>query len=127
MGELRVHAALAGEPQQVQAARARVTHAVEQRRVAEEFARFDHPVDARHVHQHHAAGADVEVSHFAVAHLPFRQPDGGARGLDQRVGVVAQEAVIGGLSGGGDGVAFDGRRVAPAIQHREDQRFRSRH
>ena len=125
--QLRVYAALAGQAQQMQAARAGVTHGGQQDRVAEEVARFDHQVDAHHVHQQHAAGADIEMAHFAVAHLPLRQADGRAGGVDQRVRKLAQQPVIGGLARGGDRVALDGGRKAPAVEDGQDQGFGPRH
>ena len=77
MRQLRMHAAVAAQAHQVQAVPARVLHRFEQHRILEELARRDHQVDARDVHVDHAAGADVQVAHFAVAHLSFRQPDNG--------------------------------------------------
>ena len=52
----------------------------------EELAARDQRVDARDVHLHHAPRADVQVAHFAVAHLPIRQADEVLRRVDQRVG-----------------------------------------
>jgi len=57
----------------------------------------DEEIDAGDVHVHDAAGADVEVADFAVAHLAFGEADGGAGGLDQGVGESAQEFVVSGL------------------------------
>ena len=38
-----------------------------------ELARRNQRVDARNVHLHNAPRANVQVAHFAVAHLPVRQ------------------------------------------------------
>ena len=57
------------------AAAARVFHGLKQHRVAEQLAVFDHQVDLGDVHIHHAPGADVEMAHLAVSHLPAGQPD----------------------------------------------------
>ena len=62
-----------------------------------EFAGSDLRVDARDVHLHDAACADVQVAHFAVAHLPVGQSDEVVGGLNQRVGILAQQLVVGGL------------------------------
>ena len=97
-----------------------MTHAGEQYRIAEEIAGFDHKVDAHDVHQQHAARADVEMADFAVAHLAVRQAHGGTGGLDQHVGVLAQEPVVGRFSRGGDGVAFYDRGKSPAIENGQD-------
>ena len=128
MRELRVDAALAREPQQMQAPRARVMHGGEQQdRIAKEIARLDHQVDPHHVHQQHPPRADVQVADFAVAHLAIRQSDEAAGGMDQRVRIFAQQFVVGGFARGGDGVALDGRGEAPAIEDGQDQGLRSRH
>ncbi len=66
-----------------------------------------------------AAGADVEVADFAVAHLAFGKADGGAGGLDQGVGEFAQEFVVSGFAREGDGVALGFGAVAPAVEDGE--------
>ena len=66
-------------------------HRREQRRVLEELARRDHVVDARHVHVDHAPRADVQMPHFAIAHLAVRQSDVWARRMNQRVRKLAHE------------------------------------
>ncbi len=76
---------------------------------------------------HDAAGADVEVADLAVAHLAFGQADERAAGVDERVGILAQQAVVGGLAGECDGVGFGFGAVAPAVEDDEDQRFRTCH
>ena len=63
----------------------------------EELARRDHQIDARHVHVDHAAGADIQMAHFAIAHLSVRQPDIRSGSVNQRVGILAQQAVVNGL------------------------------
>ena len=60
---------------QTPSARARVFHRVSEHRVGEEFSVLNHQLNARAVHVHDAAGADVEVADFAVAHLAVRQAD----------------------------------------------------
>ncbi len=127
MRELCVDTPLTREPQQMQTPGARVMHGGEQRRVVKELARLDHQIEPHDVHQQHPAGANIEVPDFAVAHLAVRQSDEVAGGVDQRVRILTQKFVIGGLARGGDGVALHGRGEAPAIENRQDQRLRSRH
>ena len=43
--------------------------------VVEQLAACDHVVDADDIHLDDAAGADVEMAHFAIAHLTVGQPD----------------------------------------------------
>ena len=45
-------------------------------------------------------------------------------GLDEGVGVLAEEAVVGGLAGEGDGVAVGFGAVAPAVENGENDRWR---
>ncbi len=88
-----------------------------------EFAGSDHRVDARDVHLHDAAGADVEVADFAVAHLPVGQSDEVVGGLDQRVGKFAQQLVVGGLARERDGVVGGFGAIAPSIEDGENERM----
>ena len=89
----------------------------------EELAAGDGLVDARDVHLHDAAGAHIQVAHFAVAHLPVGQADGGTGSVDQRVGKFGEQAVVIGLAREGDGVAFGFGAVAPAVEYGEDDWF----
>ena len=82
--------------------------------MGKEFAVLDHQLDARAVHVHDAARADVEVADFAVAHLAVGQADKVPAGLDQRVGILAQQAVVGGLARQRDRVGFAFRRGNPS-------------
>jgi len=72
-----------------------------------------------------AAGADVEVADFTVAHLAFGEADGGAGGLDQGVGEFADEFVVSGFAREGDGVALGFGAEAPSIEDGEYERFGS--
>ena len=126
---LGVHAAVgdAGRTDAAAAAGAGILHGVEQHGMGEEFAVLDHQVDAGDVHVHDAAGADVEMADFAVAHLPFGQSDERAAGVNQRVGILAQQAVVGGLAGERDGVGLGFGAVSPAVEDDEDERFGTGH
>src|SRR5215469_3311415 len=96
---------------------ASVLHGTQQSRVGEEAAVLNHEIDASNIHVDDPASADIEVTNFAVAHLSLGQAHVFSAGMDQRVRVLAQETVIGGLAGESNGVSFDFRAVAPAIEN----------
>src|SRR4051812_48493329 len=129
MSLLRVDTAIGNEPEQMQAplASARLLHGLDQHRVGEKFAVLDHQVDAGDVHVHNSAGADVEMPNLAVSHLSFGQSDKWSAGMNQRVGIFTQQAIIGGLAGEGDGIGFGFGAVSPAIENDENERFWARH
>ena len=81
-----------------------IVHGFEQNRMLEEFAILDHQLNACAVHMDDAASADVEMANFAVTHLAVGQSDRRAAGLNQCIGVVAQEPIIHRLAGKGDGI-----------------------
>jgi hypothetical protein len=60
------------------------------------------------VHVDHSPGADVEMSDLAVAHLPGRQPDVAAAGVEERVGIFGEQAIVIGFARQRDGVGLDG-------------------
>ena len=74
---VRVHAAIRDQPEEMQLPPALVgpLHRPHDRRIFLELVRRNHRIDARDVHLHNAARADVQVADFAVAHLPVGQPD----------------------------------------------------
>jgi hypothetical protein len=104
-----------------------VLHRFEQHRMQEELAVQDHQVDARDVHVHDAPGAHIQMADFAVPHLPFRQSDKRAAGVNQRVGILAQQPVIDRLACEGDGVRFRFGSVSPAVENDENERLRTGH
>jgi len=61
------------------------------------------------------------MSDLAVAHLAFRQADERSTGMDERVGILAQQAVVSGLARERDGLGLGLGAVAPAV---EDMRMR---
>ena len=123
MRQQRMHAPVAAQAHDVQPVAARPAHRFQQYFVLEEFPRRDHCVDPRHVHLNHPPGADVQMPHFAVAHLAFGQAHGRPRRPHQRIGKLAQQRVVVRLVRERNGVSFDGRGVAPAIENRENQRL----
>ena len=70
---MRVYAAIAHEPEQVQARIFRRGKRLDQHRVLREFAIGDRLVDAREILIDDAPRAEIEVADFAVAHLPIGQ------------------------------------------------------
>ena len=124
-----MHAAVGDQPEQMQlaSAGAGVLHGLEQYRMRKEFAVLDHQIDAGDVHVHDAASADVQMADFAVAHLPFGQADKRAAGLNERVGIFAQQPVIGWLARERDGIGFGFGAISPAVEDDENERFRTRH
>ena len=85
-------------------------------RVGVEAAVADGGVDAGHVHADDAAGAEVEVADFAVAHLAVGEADEVLAGADEGVGEVAQELVVGRFARERDGVAERVGAVTPAVE-----------
>ena len=117
-----MHAAVAEQPHQMEMAAAGALHRFDQQRVREELARRDHQVDARDVHVDDAAGADVQMADFAVAHLAFGQSDVRTGGVDQRVRIFAQQPIVDGLARGGNRIALDGGGEAPAVEDGQYER-----
>src|SRR5882757_83 len=108
MSLVGVHTAVGKQSEEMEAASAGtgIFHRAQQNGVRKEFAVLNHQLDASAVHVHDASGADVEMSDFAVSHLAIRQANVTAAGLNESVGIVAQQAVICWLAGEGDGVGF---------------------
>lgn len=66
-----------------------------------------------------AAGADIEVSNFAVSHLSVGQTDVLAAGLKLAVGVGGEEVVPVGCGGDGDDVVLLMVAEAPSVENHE--------
>src|SRR6516225_9248714 len=125
MIDVRVDAAVAQQAEEMQLALSAALHGLLEERDLVQLLISDHQVDAGDVHVDDAARADIHVADFAVAHLAFGEADEWAGGLDQRVGKLAQQLVIGGLARKGDRVALRLRAVAPSIEHSQYAWFRS--
>jgi hypothetical protein len=123
MVQVRMDAAIAQKTEKVELTRAAAFHGFEKQGLARKFASGDELIDSCAVHVNDAAGADIQVADFAVAHLSDGKADGRTGGLDQRVGEIFQDAVVVGLAREGDGVAFGFGAVAPAVEDGEDDRF----
>jgi len=114
---LGVDAAVGDQAKEVQAATAATSmfHRAEQRGVGEEFAVFDHQLDPGDVHVHDAARTDIEMPDFAVAHLPLGQTHVFATGVNQGIGIFAEQAIVSGLAREGNGIRLGLRAVTPAV------------
>ena len=88
--------------------------------VVEEAGVLDRRVDPGQVLVDDAAGADVHVPDFGIAHLPVRQADVAAFGVDQGGRMFGQQPAPGGHVGLGDGVVGGIVAVAPAIEDQQD-------
>ena len=79
----------------------------------------DGSVDAEQILIDNAASPDVEVAHFAVAHLPFRQADVFTVRGECGVGVVRQQAIEARRGGDMHGVVAVGAADSPAVEDDE--------
>src|SRR6185437_6909179 len=122
MVEMGVDAAVAAQAEQMELPAAGMVHRAQQGGVAVEAPIGNGLIEAGDVHLHDAAGADVQVTDLAVAHLTLGQSDERAGGVDEGVGELAQQAVIDRLAGARDGVAFARGTVAPAVKNDQDER-----
>ena len=122
MSLIGMHATVGNQTKEVKLAAtgARVLHRVQQNGILKEVSVLDHQLDARGIHVHNSTRADIQMSDFAVAHLTIRQPDIRAAGLNQRVGILAQQAVVNRLAGERDGVGFGFGSVSPAVEDDEN-------
>ena len=111
------------EQMQLAIALAGANHGLGDHRVRGELAAGNQRVDAGDVHVDDAARADVEMADFAVAHLAVGQADEVIGGMEQGVGKLGEQLVVGGLAGQRNGVGLGLRPVAPAIEDGQDQRF----
>src|SRR5580658_3292708 len=129
MSLLRVHPAIGNQAKQMQPplAHACMLHGREQYWMCKELAVLDHQVDASDVHVNDAPGANVEMPDLAVAHLPLGQAHKGPAGMNERVGILAQQTVIGWLARQRDGVGLGLGAVTPAIEDDENEWFGTGH
>ena len=126
MALMRVHAAVGQQADKVNCAGflLRRREGCQQGRVVEEAAIRNRRVDARHVHAHDSPGPQIQVSNFAIAHLPIRQPHKVIARVQQRVRKVPQQRVIHRLACQSNRIAMRVGPVAPAVKNRENNRFR---
>src|SRR5260370_34675080 len=91
-----------------------------------EFAILNHQLNPRTVHVYNAPGADIEMADLAVPHLSLGEPNERAAGVDQRIGILAQQPGVGGLAGESNSVGFGFGSASPAIENDHNEWFRSR-
>src|SRR5215471_1875126 len=125
MVDVGMHPAVAKQAEEMELALAAALHGLLEQRNLIELMISDELVDARDVHVHNAAGTDVEVADFAVAHLALGETNRGSGCLDQRVREFVEEFIVNGLTREGDGIALSFGAVTPAVQHRKYHGLRS--
>src|SRR5690606_27350744 len=67
-----------------------------------------------------AASPQIHVAHLGVAHLPFRQPDGGTGGRDQRVWAIPPQGIPVRRMSSVDGVVLAFVPMTPAIENKQE-------
>ena len=119
--DVAVHAAVADQTEQVQAriVREHMVHRLVQLRIFKEGTVFDRICDQRQILIDDAAGTDIEVADFAVAHLSLRQADSLAAAQQLGIGIRCEEVVKVRLFRDGDRIAGTCRRLAEAIQNHQ--------
>src|SRR3982074_413227 len=103
-----MHATVRNQAQQMQLppAGTSILHSSQQRGIRKKIAVLNHQLDTSAIHEYNASGADVEVSYLAVAHLPFGKANIGTAGVDECVGIFAQQPIVCGLARKRDSVGF---------------------
>ena len=92
----------------------------EQHGAPRQAAIFDGDVDARQILRHDAAGADIHVTDFGIAHLALGQAHGIAAGFQQGMRTGGQEPGVVGCGTLGDGIVRGGVGApAPAVENAE--------
>ncbi len=121
---MRMHAARRNEAEQVAGAAARfeLFDQIAERRRALDVAAGDRRRDARQILHHHAAGADIEMADFGIAHLAIGQADVLAGGAQEAVRAVLPQPVEGRRLGLADGVVGFVFAPAPAVENNEHHR-----
>ena len=100
----------------------RVLHRRDERGILEERPVADREIDAQQVLRNHAPGAEVQVADLGISHQSRGKPDGFARRLEQRPGLLREPAVEDRRPRERDRVARRRRREAPAVADQEDDR-----
>ena len=124
-----MHAAIADEAEEMETLALGFFKGFHKHRHGGQFAIADAFVDAGQILIHHASRAEIEVAHFAVAHLAVGQAHVFAAGTDgaHRIGGIEVVVVRGaGQQGGiaiGYGLSFTAGVDAPAVTDNENNRF----
>jgi hypothetical protein len=120
---MAVHAARRQQAEQVQGAAGSLRRLAggDQFGIGVEAAVLDRGVHAREVLVDDAAGADVHVADFGIAHLAVRQADVFALGVHQGVRAVGEQAAPVRQPGLGQGVVLGLLAMAPAVEDQQQQ------
>ncbi len=118
---MRVHAAGRKQPSHMHRAfrHLDLRNQIDKRRAMGEAAILDRHIDARQILRHHAAGADIHVADFGIAHLALRQADGAAGRGEQRMRILRQQPRVVRRLRLGDGVVGCIGPPAPAVENAE--------
>src|SRR2546421_6594222 len=129
MVHVGMHAAIGKKSEQVEAPAPTscVLHGCEKHVAREELAILDHQLDTGAVHVDDTAGADIKMSHFTVPHLTVGQANIFPAGMDECVGVFAEQAIVGRLARERDSVGFRLGAITPTVENDKDQWFRTGH
>jgi hypothetical protein len=126
---MRMHTAIADEAEKVEALAFGLLEGFDQHGHGGEFAIADAFVDAGEVLIHHAAGTEIEMADFTIAHLAVWQADVFAAGTDGAAWIGGVEVIVerglrqqGGVAIGG-GLSFTAGIDAPAVADDENYRF----
>src|ERR1039457_4086278 len=76
---------------------------------------------------HNAPGPNVQMPDLAVAHLPLRQSHKRPAGVNERVGILAQQPVVSRFARERDGIGFGFGTITPAVENDKNEWFRTRH
>ena len=125
VGVVAVHPAVAQQANEVQglALLLGAIHRPDERLLLKQVAIQNVLGDAGQFLIHHAARADVEVAHLAVAHLPVGQAYAHAAGAQLGVGIGGHQPVHIGGTGGQDGIALRVGVDAKAIHDNQRCQF----
>ena len=94
----------------------------DQRGIGKEAAVLDGQIDLGQILVHHASGADVQMAHFRIAHLPLGQTDTQFGGVDQGMRIGAPQPVPVRLARSGDGIEIGILAIAEAIKDEQEDR-----
>ena len=94
-------------------------HGAHERRVLRQGAGGSVLINAREFLEDDPARPEVHVPHFRIAHLPFREPYGEPRAVDEPVRRFGPEPIPGGGLGEGNGIVGTRRCVAKAVENNE--------
>src|SRR5580704_15484862 len=119
-----MHASIGDQPEEMKLASAFAgeLQRLNDRWMCEKFASGDQAVDAGDVHAHDAPRSNVQMTHFAVAHLSVRQADKVIGGVQQRIRKFGEQLVVRRLARQRDCVVLNLGAVTPSIKDGKDNR-----